>query len=136
MKKMISNCFTTTGLTLITLTMVASLYQASFLCLSSIYQILLVNILIHVGLIFVRKIESKYFVIEVAIEIGYVMVILLAFGFIFKWFTNPPLWVVVLIGIAVYIIGCLINIFQIKDDISFINDQLKLRNAEKIKNNT
>lgn len=131
MKKMISNCFATTGLTLIILTMVASLYQANFLCLTSVYQVLLVNILIHVGLILVRKIESKYFIIEVSIEIGYILGILLVFGYIFKWFTNPPLWVVVLIGIVVYIICCLIDIFHIKDDISIINDQLKLWNANK-----
>lgn len=135
MKKLLINCLATTGLTLIILTTVAYLYQANFLCLSSVYQTLLVNILIHVGLVFVRKIESKYFVIEVAIEIGYVMVIILVFGAVFKWFTNPPLWVIVLMGLVVYIICCLINIFHINGDISFINDQLKLRNAEQSDNN-
>ena len=135
MKKLLINCLATTGLTLIILTTVAYLYQANFLCLSSVYQTLLANILIHIGLIFIRKIESKYFIIEVTIEIGYVMGFLLVYGFVFKWFTNPPLWVVVLIGIAVYIICCIINIFHINGDISFINDQLKLRNAEQSNKN-
>ncbi len=131
MKKIISNCLATTALTLIILTIVASLYKANFLCLSSVYQVLFVNILIHISLILLRKLENKYFLIEVAIEIGDIVVILLVFGFIFKWYAYTSIWVVVLIGIAVYIIGCFINIIKINNDISFINNQLKLLKAKK-----
>jgi hypothetical protein len=123
----------TTGLTLIILALIASLYQAKFLFVSSVYQSFIVNILIHFGLILVQKFESKYFIIEFIFEIGFILGLLVAFGFLFKWYSSTPLWVVILMGIVIYLLGCLVNIIKIKDDISYINKQLELTNARKNK---
>jgi hypothetical protein len=133
MKKLIINCLATTGLTLIILAMIASLYQAKFLCVSSVYQSFLVNIIIHLGLILVQKFESKYFIIEFIVEIGFILGLLVTFGFLFKWYSSTPLWVVILMGIVIYLLGCLVNIMKINDDISYINKQLKLTKARKNK---
>jgi hypothetical protein len=131
MKKLIVNCLASTSLTLITLAVIASLYQAKFLCISSVYQCFIVNIIIYVGLILVQKFESNYSLIEFMIEIGYVLGILVVSGFFFKWYSSIPLWVLILMGIVVYFLSCLINIIKINDDIAFINKQLKSLKAKK-----
>jgi len=131
MNKLIVNCLATTGLTLITLAVIASLYQAKFLCVSSVYQCFIVNIIMHVGLILVRKFESNYFVIEFIIEIGYVLGLLIVSGFFFKWYSSTPLWVLILMGIVVYFLGCLLNIMKINDDMAFINKKLEFLKANK-----
>ena len=131
MKKLIVNCLATTGLTLITLAVIASLYQAKFLCINSIYQCFIVNIIMHVGLILLQKFESNYFVIELTIEIGYVLGLLIVSGFFFKWYSSIPVWVLILMGIMVYLLSCFLNIMKINDDTVFINKQLKLLKAQK-----
>lgn len=125
MKKLIRNCFTTTGLTLVILAVIASLYQAKCLFVNSVYQSLFVNIIIHIGLLLLKKFESKYYIIEFIVNIGYVLVVLIGFGFLFKWYSSMPMWLLSLMGITIYLIGCIFNIFKINDDISFINTQLK-----------
>lgn len=131
MKKLIVNCLASTGLTLITLAVIASLHQAKFLCISSVYQSFVVNIIIYVGLFFMQKFESNYFVIELIIEIGYVLGILIVSGFFFNWYSSMPLWLLILMGIVVYFLSCLINIIKINDEMAFINKQLKYLKTKK-----
>lgn len=131
LKKLVQNCLATTGLTLVILAVIASLYQAKCLFVSSVYQSLIVNIIIHLGLILLQKYESKYYVIEFIVNIGYVLGILIAFGFLFKWYNSMPLWVVSLMGIVVYLFSCIFSIFKINDDISFINNQLKFHKTNR-----
>lgn len=126
MKKWLNNCFASTGLTLILIAVIASLYHANFICVTTVYQSFLVNILIYIGLYFLQKYESKYLFLEFLIDILYILGILVPFGFLFHWYSSMPLWVVILLGIVVYLIACFINIIKINEDISFINTQLNL----------
>lgn len=129
MKKWLNNCFASTGLTLILIAVIASLYHANFICVTTVYQSFLVNILIYIGLYFLQKYESKYLFLEFLIEILYILGILVPFGFLFNWYSSMPLWVVILLGIVVYFIACFINIIKINEDISFINAQIKFLKA-------
>lgn len=129
MKKWFNNCLASTGLTLVLLAVIATLYHANFICVTTIYQSFLVNILIYIGLNFLQKFESKYLFLEFLIEILYILGILVPFGFLFSWYSSMPIWVVILLGIVVYFIACLINIIKIKEDISFINAQIKFLKA-------
>lgn len=124
MKSKITLCLATTGLALIFLTLVASLYHGHFLCLSTVYEIFLSNIIIHLGLTLLEHFESPYYLVEILIEVGYILVILILFGFTFNWFSSIPIGVLILIGIATYIIGCFIDIFRTTSTLSMINKQL------------
>lgn len=127
MKKNITNCLATTGLSLILLALVAILYNASLLCIETILQIAGANILIHAGLNLLKFFESRYFLVEILLETGYVLAVLFIFGAIFGWYSSTPPWVLILMGISVYFIGGLIDIFQVNKDIKIINRQLKNR---------
>lgn len=126
MKHNIKNCLATTGMSLVLLAMVAVLYHARFLCIESVFQVLCANILIHAGLALLKQFESKYFIVEILAEIGYILGVLLIAGLLFGWYSSTPAWVLVLMGISVYFLGGLIGVFRIKEDVEYINHQLKL----------
>ena len=125
MKILIRNTLATSGLTLIILAVVASIYNGEFIFVRSIYECFLANIIIHIGLLIVKILESKYFLIEILFEVSYVLIVLIVSGFLFHWYNSTPIWIIVLMGIGIYFISCWINIFRINQDITFINRQLK-----------
>lgn len=130
MKRIINNCFMTTGLSLLLLAIVATLYHATFLCIATVYQAFAANLVIHLGLVLLRRFESKYVVVELFVEISYELMILITAGFLFGWYSSTPIWVLILMGLAIYFIGILTDVFRIKTDVEFINSQLKLRKEE------
>lgn len=127
MQKLVKNTLATTGLTLITLAFTASFFKAECLYIRSVYECLLVNIVIQIGMIFLQKIESKYFMVEVLIQNGFILLILILSGFLFHWYNSTPIWVIVLMGIVIHFISSFINLFRINEDIAYINKQLKER---------
>lgn len=127
MKNKIKLCFATTGLSLVLLTLVATLYHAHFLCLSTVYEVFLSNIVIHAGFILLEHFESPYALVEILLEIGYILAILISFGLFFNWYSSIPIWVLSLIGVVTYVIGCFIDVFRVTNNLSFINKALKKR---------
>lgn len=126
MKNKIKNCLSTTCIALILLSITANIYRARFLCIDTVYQILAANIMIHLSFSLLKQFESKYFLIEIFIEIGSMLLILIISGVIFKWFMSIPVPVLILMGLVTYLIGSLIDIFNIRKDLKFINNQLEL----------
>lgn len=126
MKNKLKICFATTGLSLLLLTVVATLYHAQFLCLTTVYQVFLANVLIHIGLTLLERFESPYFLLEILLEVGYILIVLIIFSFLFDWYSSTPLWILILLGITVYFIGSLIDVFRLSNNLTFINNQLKL----------
>lgn len=126
MRKIITNIFAATGLTLIILAVIASLYGGEFLFISSVYQALAVNLIIALGLNIIQNIESKYFIIEVFRDVTFTLCILIFAGYLFNWYSSTPILVVIIMGVVIYVISYLINIIKINDDIAFINNRLKV----------
>ncbi len=125
MKKLGQNILATTGLTLIVLALIASVYQAKYLFVSSVFQSFGANILIHIGIMAIKKFESSYFILETIVEVSYALSILLIFGFLFDWYTSTPLWLVILMGIGIYLISCFISIMHLQQEASTINKNIK-----------
>lgn len=121
MRLQIKNCLATTGLSLVLLAIVATLYNAHLLCIESIYQVFASNVVIHIGLVLMNRFESKYYLLEILIEIGYILLVLAIFGSLFNWYSSTPIGVLILMGIIIYIIGSFIDIFRIRSDVKFIN---------------
>lgn len=124
MKNKLKICFATTGLSLLLLTVVATLYHAQFLCLTTVYQVFLANVLIHIGLTLLEHFESPYFLLEILLEVGYILIVLIIFSFLFDWYSSTPLWILILLGITVYFIGSLIDVFRLSNNLTFININL------------
>ena len=127
MKNIIKNSLATTGLALMILSIVAVLYNGKLICIETVFQILLSSLVINFILILLKHFESKFFLVELFAEIGSTLAVLIVAGYWFNWYVSIPIWVLIIMGIVVYLIGCLIDMFQITNDIRFINDQLMKR---------
>lgn len=130
MKKGVINIFATTGLSLILLSIIARLYDAEFLCIKTVFQVFLLNVVMHLILLLMYKIEIKYLAIEVAIEIVLTVVLSLLFGTIFNWYTSTPLFVLVFMSIAIYVISIVLNILHMKQEADEINELIQMIKKE------
>lgn len=127
MKRIIRNWLATTGLSLLLLAVVAAVYGGHAIFIVTVFQTGLANLFIHLGLEVFQGFESRYCLVEIGVEIGYVLAVLIIFGLIFDWYESTPLWILVLMGIVVYFVGCLVDVFRIRNDVDTINRQLQLR---------
>lgn len=130
MKKGVINIFATTGLSLVLLSIIARLYDAEFLCVKTVFQVFLLNVVMHLILLLMYKIEIKYLAIEVAIEIVLTVVLSLLFGTIFNWYTSTPLFVLVFMSIAIYVISIVLNILHMKQEANEINELIQMIKKE------
>ena len=130
MKKGVINIFATTGLSLVLLSIIARLYDAEFLCVKTVFQVFLLNVVMHLILVLMYKIEIKYLAIEVAIEIVLTVVLSLLFGTIFNWYTSTPLFVLVFMSIAIYVISIVLNILHMKQEADEINELIQMIKKE------
>lgn len=131
MKKKITECLTTTALSILVLGIVALISGGHFLCIETVYQILLANVLIHGWVYAVQKFESPYFLVEISLEIGGILLILLILGYLFSWYESVSVFTLILMGILVYVLGCLIQVFHIQSDLDYINDKLAKKSEKK-----
>jgi hypothetical protein len=90
----------------------------------TILQLLGANVLIHLGLFFRSRFEIRNIFLEYLIEISYVLIVLMAFGFIFKWFAAIPVWILIISGIVIYIIAYVLTMSGVKKDMKEINELL------------
>lgn len=130
MKRNIVNIFATTGISILLLSIVALFYKAEYLYLKTVFQVLGVNILVHLGLVLIHKIQIKYVVLETALDVILITGALLAFGVIFDWFTSTPIWILVIMGIILYMASLLLNLLQMKKEAQELNALIKKRNEK------
>ncbi|MBD5111688.1 MAG: hypothetical protein HDT42_04035 [Ruminococcaceae bacterium] len=130
MKKNISNIFGTTGLSIIVLSAIALLYRGKFLCINTVFEVLAVNILLHLGLFIIHKFEFKYRIMEIFIENVFVIIIVVFWGEILGWFSSVPIWILIIMGIVIYLISLLLNLLQLRQDAKEINELLQIHNRK------
>lgn len=129
MKKMIITIMASTGITLVALAIIGMLFGAKFLFISSIFQSLGANIVINLGFLLTRKFESNYPSLEITLDISYTIIVLTIFGAVFDWFANgTPIWLLVIMAVLIYLLGLLISLFRMREDINTINKLLQKRN--------
>lgn len=131
MKKFAQNIMVSTGITLVVLSAIATLFGAKHLFVRSVFESLGANILIHLGFIITKKFESKYAILEIGLDILYTIIVLIVFGAIFDWFSNgTPIWILVIMSLVIYLIGLILSVFRMKTDINTINKLLKNRHTK------
>lgn len=125
-KMLLISTFSTTGITLVLLAVIRMFVGWFFIHSNTILEVLLVNFIIHGGLLVTGKIEQKYFAVNVLIDGSYTTLILLIFGYVFGWHGSSPL-ALVFLGVVIYVINLLLSTMRITSDISDINKLLKKR---------
>lgn len=127
MKDRIIRMLCSTGVTLLVMGIIAKLNNAQFLCIDSIFQCFIVNVLIHLGFMITSKWESKYLLMEYMIDFIYTLCILLFFHLTFTWFPDVTVGMLIFIDVIVYGIASLLRITRVHQEIEEINTLLKKR---------
>ena len=130
MKRQCVNVFATTGLSLIVISIVALMYKAEFLCISTVFEVLGVNAFIHLGLFMANKVDYRYWLAELMAGNFMVVSVLVIFGFLLNWFSYVPIWVLIIMGIAVYFLSSFLNLFRMQHEAKEINDLLRKRDMK------
>jgi len=132
MKKAIVSIMATTGAVLVVLTIFAIIFGSKSISVHTILEVLAANTVIIFGLLFTRKFESSYAILAYFIDISFILAVLITFGVIFDWFSSIPVWVLVIIGILVYIFDLFTNLVRMRNEIKEMDELLQKR---KEKNN-
>jgi len=137
MKSIIINSMITTGLAVVMLAIVVRFllhpgYDLYFT--STVFEILGANVLIHLGLALIRKIESKYLVLEVFLDLFYTTAVLVVFGTVFEWFGAIPIGIIIAIAALIHIFTILISMVHMREESNTINKLLKKRDKEQKQN--
>lgn len=128
MKKNIVNILAITGISLLLLSVVALLFHASCIYLETVFQAFGVNIITHLGIMCIKKIELRNIFIEMVLEITFIVCELLVFGRLFHWFTSLSFLLLICMGVAIYIISLFLNLLQMKQEAKEVNLLIKNRN--------
>lgn len=127
MKKISVNILCSTAITLLILAILGAISGAQFLFINSVFQCFIVNIVIHIGLLFTHRFESNYAILEFMLDIGYMEAIVIIFGAIFNWYGSTPIWVLAIMTTIIYIVGVFLNMVQIRQEVKEINELLQKR---------
>jgi hypothetical protein len=125
MKKTIMNMMFTTGISIVGLTLYFTVIREERVLVQTIWQVFGANILLHLGLYIRDKFEIRNPIIECIADNSIIIIILLAFGFIFKWFVKVPIWLLVISAIGQYIITVIVTKSKVKKDIEAVNALLE-----------
>jgi hypothetical protein len=125
MRKTIVNTILTTGISIIGLTLYFAVTHKNTVLVYTILELFGANIIIHIGLYIRDKLEIFNVVLEHIIDISYTLIILVAFGILFNWFSAVPVWILILSGIIIYIITSVLTISKINKDTNEINELLQ-----------
>ena len=132
MKEKIKNCLASTALSLILLCVLASIYEGRYLCINTVYQVFLANIILHLTLSLLARFESSYFLVEISVEFALFITIALIFAAIFDWYSSTPLWMLLFLCSLVFLIANIIDLYKMSNKLTYINKQLKdLRKTNK-----
>ena len=121
MKKVILNIMATTGISLVALALVATLYDGSLICIDTIFQVLGLNVVIYIGLYFMDFIEYRYAILETGLKLIYIILLVLISGFLWGWYSNLPGVVLVLMTIAIFIVCTCLDAISLISEVKSIN---------------
>lgn len=127
MRKLISNILATTGLSLVILAVIAVGCGGRYIFIRSVFEGLGANLVIHLGLMALSRIECRNIYLETILDISYTAAVLLLFGKLFGWYSSTPIWILVLMAAVIYLISVYIRIFRVREDLQIINDLLRQR---------
>ena len=93
----------------------------------TIYEIFIVNSIIHFGFLLTRKFESSYVALEYLLDVGYTISVLVVFGLIFNWNSTIPLLFLAIMGVIVYSFNVLLGIIRFNKNAKELNELLQKR---------
>ena len=121
MKKMILNIMATTGISLVALALIATLYDGTLICIDTVFQMLGLNIVIYIGLYFMDYIEYRYALLETGLKLIYIILLVLISGFVWDWYNNLSGVVLILMTIGIFVVCVCLDTISLLSEVKTIN---------------
>lgn len=134
MKRIIGNIMFTTSVSLVVLAVLFILLKIENFPVINVIYTFLINIIIHIGLYFIQKIECRYIFLEYLIDICYIFLVLIVFGFILDWYSVIPFWIIPILVVIIYPSVLFISTAKTERDTNRINKLLQNRKDKQTKN--
>ena len=127
MKKTLANTMLTTGAALTILTLFMFIMGIGTIQIKTVFQIVCANIVINFGLLLKHKFEMKNIVFDIITDVSYIVIILIAFGLSFDWYSLAPVWLLVVMAVVIYFFVIVTNVTKIRKETREINELLRQR---------
>lgn len=128
MKKMMLNIMATTGISLVTLALVALIYDGSLICIDTIFQVLGLNVAVYMGLSLMEHIEYRYTILETGLKLSYIIILVLISGFVWDWYSNLPGGVLIIMTIGIFVVCVCLDMIRLLSEVKEINRLIKEQN--------
>ncbi len=127
MKNFFKNLLINFAIVVIVANIVPAIFNGSWDSSVFILQLLLMMVVVRLGQLLTNLFTSKYRILEIGLELLMVMTVVLAFGWLFNWYTLAYIWMMPLMVVTVYIFAYILDIARTRKEIEFINTQLRRR---------
>ena len=121
MKKIILNIMATTGISLVALALIATLYDGTLICIDTVFQMLGLNIVIYIGLYFMDYMEYRYALLETGLKLIYIILLVLISGFVWDWYNNLSGAVLILMTIGIFAVCVCLDMISLLSEVKTIN---------------
>jgi hypothetical protein len=92
-----------------------------------ILEFLLVTVVARLGLLLINKYLNGHRYVEIGLELVMLLTVVFAFGWVFKWYTLEYIWIIPAMVIPAYLIGNVLDIIKMRQDVAYINQQIQFR---------
>ena len=116
-----------TGAVLVILSIFFIFLNLNSMSIYIIFQIFGANIVINCGLSLLSKLESRYAIVEYLRDVSCIIIVLIVFGAVFGWYSLIPVWVLVIMAVAIYVFMVIISTVKTRNDTRKINNLLRKR---------
>ena len=127
MKDTITRILFTTCAAVILLAVYFLITGEKYFLVITIFHIFIVNIIINIGIYFRSKFEIQKFILEFFVDVSFIIVVLLIFGYVLNWYPAVPVWYIALMAAIIYIIAAVTTVVKIKKNTKEINELLEKR---------
>jgi len=91
-----------------------------------VFELFGANIIMHLGILLLHKLETPYLILEYLIDTCYVIIVLVVFWKIFNWYLIP-FWLLIVSAVVVYIFTIILDFRTCRKETKMINELLQKR---------
>lgn len=127
MKEFIKKWMLLFALVVVSAFIIPSLFNGNWVESGFIIKLLFTSLLICLLQLLTIQITVRIPLIKYLIDLVMVLSVVLFFGWIWKWYVLSNVWIIFAMVIPVFIAAIFLDMVKVRQDVSFINEQIKLR---------
>ncbi len=127
MKNFIKQCLLIFSLIIIVAFLVPAIVSNKWDDFIVILEFLLITVIARSGLLLINQYLNVHRFLEIGLELLMLLTVVFSFGWIFKWYTLEYIWIIPAMVIPAYLVGNVLDIIKMRQDVAFINQQIQFR---------